>query len=69
MKFKQKSKLFIKYPHEAHMFFLWLHLDEFNPEEFGVCHPTLKAFIPLEDLGSRMEAGKPAREDSCVQGM
>ncbi|EHS63358.1 uncharacterized protein PGTG_21534 [Puccinia graminis f. sp. tritici CRL 75-36-700-3] len=41
---------------------------EFNPEEFGVCHPTLKAFIPLEDLGSRMEAGKPAREDSCVQG-
>ncbi|PLW19872.1 hypothetical protein PCANC_05906 [Puccinia coronata f. sp. avenae] len=41
---------------------------EFSPEEFGVSHPTLKAFIPLEDLGSRMIAGKPAGENSCARG-
>ncbi|OAV87732.1 hypothetical protein PTTG_02953 [Puccinia triticina 1-1 BBBD Race 1] len=41
---------------------------EFNPEEFGVCHPTLKAFISLDDLGSRMDAGKPAKQDSCAKG-
>jgi hypothetical protein len=43
--------------------------DEFSPEEFGVSHPTLKAFIPLEDLGSRMIAGKPAGEKSCARGI
>ncbi|KNZ63670.1 hypothetical protein VP01_1115g2 [Puccinia sorghi] len=37
-------------------------LHPFNPVEFGVCHPTLKAYIPLEDLGSQMIAGKPAGE-------
>ncbi|KAI9605684.1 hypothetical protein H4Q26_004049 [Puccinia striiformis f. sp. tritici PST-130] len=41
---------------------------EFNPEEFGVCHPTLKAFIPIDDLGSRLVGGKPTGNDSCVRG-
>ncbi|PLW31214.1 hypothetical protein PCASD_11063 [Puccinia coronata f. sp. avenae] len=41
---------------------------EFSPEEFGVSHPTLKAFIPLDDLGSRMVGGKPAGEQSCAKG-
>jgi hypothetical protein len=43
-------------------------VDEFSPEEFGVSHPTLKAFIPLDDLGSRMVGGKPAGEQSCAKG-
>ncbi|CAH7670781.1 lysophospholipase catalytic domain-containing protein [Phakopsora pachyrhizi] len=41
---------------------------EFNPEEFGVTHPTLKAFIPMEYLGTHLVAGKPTGEHTCVNG-
>ncbi|MBW0481594.1 hypothetical protein O181_021309 [Austropuccinia psidii MF-1] len=41
---------------------------EFNPEEFGISHPTLRAFIPMEYLGSRMTSGKPMEQFSCTRG-
>lgn len=43
-------------------------LDEFSPEEFGVTHPTLNAFIPIDYLGTRLISGIPVASNSCVKG-
>ncbi|KAH9810221.1 lysophospholipase catalytic domain-containing protein [Melampsora americana] len=41
---------------------------EFSPEEFGVNHPSLNAYIPIDYLGSHMNSGKPVSTESCALG-
>ncbi|EGF99285.1 uncharacterized protein MELLADRAFT_94783 [Melampsora larici-populina 98AG31] len=41
---------------------------EFTPEEFGLWHPSLNAFIPLDYLGTSMQGGVPSHDDYCVKG-
>lgn len=46
-----------------------LIVDEFTPEEFGVWHPSLNAFIPIDYLGTSMFNGKASAHADCVKGM
>ncbi|KAH9810193.1 lysophospholipase catalytic domain-containing protein [Melampsora americana] len=41
---------------------------EFTPEEFGLWHPSLNAFIPMDYLGTSMQSGVPSHDDYCVKG-
>ncbi|MBW0512429.1 hypothetical protein O181_052144 [Austropuccinia psidii MF-1] len=41
---------------------------EFTPIEFGVFHPSLNAFIPIDYLGTSMFNGKPIPQSACVKG-
>ncbi|KAH9814792.1 lysophospholipase [Melampsora americana] len=41
---------------------------EFTPEEFGVWHPSLNAFIPIDYLGTSMFNGKVPPHGDCVNG-
>ncbi|KAE8362915.1 lysophospholipase catalytic domain-containing protein [Aspergillus caelatus] len=41
---------------------------EFSPWEFGTFDPTIYGFVPLEYLGSKFEAGKLLKDESCVRG-
>ncbi|KAG0143086.1 hypothetical protein CROQUDRAFT_679888 [Cronartium quercuum f. sp. fusiforme G11] len=43
-------------------------LYEFTPEEFGLWHPSLNAFIPIDYLGTSMQGGAPSHDDYCVKG-
>ncbi|WEW59521.1 Lysophospholipase 1 [Emydomyces testavorans] len=41
---------------------------EFNPWEFGTFDPTVFGFVPVEFLGSRLQAGTLPSNESCVRG-
>ncbi|EGG10647.1 uncharacterized protein MELLADRAFT_115499 [Melampsora larici-populina 98AG31] len=41
---------------------------EFTPEEFGVWHPSLNAFIPIDYLGTSMFNGNVPPHADCVNG-
>ncbi|PGH12476.1 hypothetical protein AJ79_04220 [Helicocarpus griseus UAMH5409] len=41
---------------------------EFNPWEFGTFDPTVFGFMPIEFLGSKLEAGTLPRDEACVRG-
>lgn len=41
---------------------------EFTPYEFGVWHPSLNGFIPIDYLGTSMFDGKPIPQSPCVKG-
>ncbi|KAG0148689.1 hypothetical protein CROQUDRAFT_75104 [Cronartium quercuum f. sp. fusiforme G11] len=43
-------------------------LYEFTAEEFGVWHPSINAFIPIEYLGTSMYNGKVLPHADCVKG-
>jgi len=41
---------------------------EFTPYEFGVWHPSMNGFIPIDYLGTSMFEGKPIPGSPCVKG-
>ncbi|PLW42637.1 hypothetical protein PCANC_11751 [Puccinia coronata f. sp. avenae] len=41
---------------------------EFTPYEFGVWHPSMNGFIPIDYLGTSMLDGKTVPQSPCVKG-
>lgn len=56
-----------EYPASTTVISLANTVFEFSPYEFGSYDPMLSAFVPMQQVGTRLISGKPADSNQCVE--